>query len=368
MPRSKLELPDDLEYISVLNASGEYDEAIAPVLSKEFLHRLYRFMVLGRRFDERQLNLQRQGRLGTFPPIIGQEASQLGAVAALEAEDWMVPAFRETAAELYRGRSMESVLLAYNGFNEGGRIPEAINNLPVSIPVGSQALHAVGLAWGIQYRQKNQVAMTFFGDGATSEGDFHEAMNFAGVFQLPLVFICQNNHWAISIPLSKQTRSRTLAQKAIAYGFKGVQVDGNDILAVYLAASEAVDRARRGEGPTFIECVTYRMSLHTTADDPKRYRSDEEVEQWRAKDPLVRFQNWLIAKEYITKADIEIIEAEVADEIQQAVDRAESQMQQFTDPLLMFDHVYGESLPHLDNQRQRLADDLAAAKKEADHG
>jgi pyruvate dehydrogenase E1 component alpha subunit len=368
MPRKPLKLPDDLEYISVLDEHGHLDESIAPKLSEDFLRQLFRAMVLGRRFDERQLSLQRQGRLGTFPPILGQEASQIGAIAALEPDDWMVPAFRETAAELYRGRSMESVLLAYNGFNEGGLIPEELNNLPVSVPVGSQALHAVGLAWAMKYRGESNVAMTFMGDGATSQGDFHEALNFSGVFRIPVVFVCQNNQWAISIPLSRQTNSRTLAQKAVAYGIKGVQVDGNDIFAVYLAASEAVQRARQGQGPTLIECVTYRMSLHTTADDPKRYRSDEEVEQWKARDPLMRFRRWLIETHRLEDDDIRVMEAEIAEEIQRAVETAEDRMRQFVDPLAMFDHIYETRDPHLEAQRRQLTEELALEKKEVDHG
>ena len=253
-------------------------------------------MLLARRFDERLLSLQRQGRIGTFPPISGQEAAHLGAAAVLKPDDWMVPAFREMAADIWRGRPLDSIIVYNNGFSEGGRVPADRNDMPIAIPVGSQILHAVGIAWGMKYRNTGQVAMTFFGDGATSQGDFHEGLNFAGVFELPVVFVCQNNQWAISIPRTRQTRSATLAQKALAYGIAGVQVDGNDILAVYAAADEAVARARAGGGPTLIECVTYRMAVHTTADDPKRYRSEEEVESWRRRDPLARFQGYLAAR------------------------------------------------------------------------
>ena len=368
MPRETINLPDQIEHISVLDENGELDSAIAPDLPDDMLLKLFRAMLLGRRFDERQLNLQRQGRMGTFPPITGQEAAQLGAVAALKAEDWMVPSFRETAAELYRGRTMESVLIANNGYNEGGIIPDGVNNLPICIPVGSQILHAVGLAWALRYEQKKEVAMAFFGDGATSEGDFHEGLNFAGVFQLPVIFVCQNNQWAISVPRSRQTKSRTLAQKALAYGIQGVQVDGNDILAVYLAAAEAVARARRGEGPTLIECVTYRMSLHTTADDPKRYRTEEEVDQWKHRDPLVRFQKLLTARQIIDEDRLAAMETEIAAEIQQAVDQAEAQMKTMGDPLDMFDHTYAELPPHMAAQRKQLAEELENSGKETDNG
>lgn len=358
MPRTEIELPHRIEYLSILDEHSKLDKALEPRLDKELLLKLHRGMLLGRRFDERLLQLQRQGRMGTFAPIQGQEASQIGAVAALEDADWLVPSFREMAAELWRGKKMEQVILLYAGYNEGGEILPHLNNLPVAIPVGTQTLHAAGIAYAIKYRGKRQVAMSFFGDGATSEGDFHEALNFAGVYQVPAVFICQNNHWAISIPRKKQTRSRTLAQKALAYGIPGIQVDGNDLLAVYAAAREAVDRARAGDGPTLIECVTYRMSVHTTADDPKRYRQDLEVEEWVARDPLVRFQNYLKSKKILTDKKIEAIEQEIKQEIKEAVERTEKMMETIGDPLLMFDHVFAERPPYLEEQRTELEREL----------
>jgi pyruvate dehydrogenase E1 component alpha subunit len=323
-------------------------------------------MLLARRFDERLLSLQRQGRIGTFPPIAGQEAAHLGAAAALKPDDWMVPAFREMAADIWRGRPLDSIIVYNNGFSEGGRIPAERNDMPISIPVGSQILHAVGIAWGMKYRATGQVAMAFFGDGATSQGDFHEGLNYAGVFELPVVFVCQNNQWAISIPRARQTRSQTLAQKAHAYGIAGVQVDGNDLLAAYAAAEEAVARARSGGGPTLIECVTYRMAVHTTADDPKRYRTDAEVESWRRKDPLARFQLYLKAKGLLSDADVTAEEERVAAEIQAAVDRAEEQMKLLGDPLHMFEHAYAEMPPYLKEQRDEVARGLAGAKEAAD--
>jgi pyruvate dehydrogenase E1 component alpha subunit len=324
-------------------------------------------MLLARRFDERLLSLQRQGRIGTFPPISGQEAAHLGAVAALRASDWMVPAFREMAADIWRGRPLESIIVYNNGYNEGSRIPAERNDMPISIPVGSQILHAVGIAWAAKYRGKNDVAMSFFGDGATSQGDFHEALNLAGVFQLPVVFVCQNNQWAISIPRAKQTRSHTLAQKAIAYGIRGIQVDGNDILAVYVAAREAVDQARAGGGATLIECVTYRLAMHTTADDPKRYRTDAEVEHWRQKDPITRFQKYLMAKGLLTEDAITAEEAAVNADIQAAVERAEEQMKRMGDPLLMFEHACADMPSYLSEQREEFIRLQATLKKEEDH-
>jgi pyruvate dehydrogenase E1 component alpha subunit len=245
-------------------------------------------------------------------------------------------------------------------------LPQGSNDLPISIPVGSQIIHAVGLAWAARYRQTDNVAMAFFGDGATSEGDFHEGLNFASVFKAPAIFVCQNNHWAISIPRSKQTRAKTLAQKALAYGMPGVQVDGNDILAVYVAAQEAVERARSGDGPTLIECVTYRMAVHTTADDPKRYRSDEEVEQWKKRDPITRFQNYLMNKGVLTKDKTAALDAEVAEEIQSAIDLAEEQMKSLGNPLDMFDHAYAEMPAYLKDQKEAFAAELA--EREGENG
>lgn len=368
MPREKITIDEPIEYLSILDENGRVDGELEPPIKPETLFKLYRTMLLSRRFDERLLNLQRQGRIGTFPPIAGQEAAQLGAVAALGPEDRLVPSFRETAAELWRGRSLENVIIANNGLNEGGIMPRASKDFPIAIPVASQIPHAVGLAWGAKYRQTGEVVMVFFGDGATSEGDFHEGMNFAAVFQVPLVFVCQNNQWAISIPVSAQTRSKTLVQKAVAYGMPGMQVDGNDLLAVYVAAESAVAQARAGKGPTLIECVTYRVSVHTTADDPKRYRTDEEVQLWQQRDPLRRFERYLLDKGVLSEDKIGKLQSTVAEEIQNAVDRAEEQMQSMGDPLEMFDHQYAEMPPSLKRQKEMLASELSSAGREVDHG
>ncbi len=367
MPKTRIALPDTIDYLSILDEHGGVDTALEPAIDGPFLLRLHRTMLLARRFDERLLSLQRQGRIGTFPPISGQEAAHLGAVAMLRASDWVVPAFREMAADIWRGRSLESIIVYNNGFNEGSRIPADRNDLPISVPVGSQIPHAVGIAWAMRYRGKDDVAMTFFGDGATSQGDFHEGLNFAGVFQLPVVFVCQNNQWAISIPRSKQTRSKTLAQKAIAYGIPGIQVDGNDILAVYVAAREAVERARAGGGATLIECVTYRMAVHTTADDPKRYRTEAEVEEWRRKDPIPRFQGYLMAKGLLNEGAVKAEEEAIAAEIQAAVERAEEEMKALGDPALMFEHAYAEMPASLKEQRADFMRFMAEAQKEEKH-
>ena len=262
---------------------------------------------------------------------------------------------------------MESVILAFGGYNEGWPEEKPHNDLPVSVPVSSQVLHAVGIAWAIKYRQKDDVAMTFMGDGGTSEGDFHEGLNFAGVFQAPVIFVCQNNQWAISVPRSKQTRSKTLAQKAIAYGMPGIQVDGNDILAVYVAAKEAIDRARAGDGPTLIENETYRMMMHTTADDPKRYRQEKDVEAWKKRDPIIRFQKYLTDKGLLSDKKINDLEEEVKAEIQKAVENAEAMMKKSGDPMTMFEHAYAELSPYVELQRTELKEELAGIGKEGNH-
>ena len=225
--------------------------------------------------------------------------------------------------------------------------------MPITIPVATQLPHAVGLAYAAQYKDDDAVVMAYFGDGATSEGDFHEAANFAGVWHVPVVFVCQNNQWAISVPLKKQTHSRTIAQKALAYGFPGIQVDGNDLFAVYAATREAVARARAGEGPTLIECVTYRLGVHTTADDPTKYRSDDEVKAWEKKDPLTRLVPYLERKGLLTPG----LDAEVDAEIAAAVERFEAAPP--ADPLGVFDHVYAERPPHLERQRAEMIERLA---------
>jgi pyruvate dehydrogenase E1 component alpha subunit len=353
MPRTRVEPRFQIDYLSILDSDGTLDDALDPHISPDELTRMYRAMLLARRLDERRVKLQRQGRIGTFAPLKGQEAAQIGSVATLTIHDWMVPSFRETAAMLWRGWPIEKMLLFFAGYLEGGQPAPGQRDLPITIPVATQLPHAVGLAYAAQYKDDDAVVMAYFGDGATSEGDFHEAANFAGVWHVPVVFLCQNNQWAISVPLKKQTHSRTIAQKALAYGFAGVQVDGNDLLAVYAATREAVARARAGEGPTLIECVTYRLAMHTTADDPTKYRSEDEVKAWERKDPLTRLAPYL-ARRGVVIADLE---AEVDAEIAAGVERFEAMPP--PDPVTIFDHVYADRPPHLDQQRTELIDRLA---------
>ena len=315
---------------------------------------LYEAMVTARIFDHRATALQRQGRLATYAPYEGQEAAQIGAVAMLEPGDWLVASYRDGAAMQSRGYPWTQLLLTRTGDERGGQPPAGVNVLPPSITVGAHMVHAVGLAWAERLKGTNAVAMTLFGDGATSEGDFHEAMNFAGVYQTPTIFVCQNNGWAISMPRARQTASETIAQKADGYGMPGELVDGNDVLAMYDAAARAVDRARRGEGPTLIEAVTHRIRGHTTADDDGRYRSPEETARWAERDPLERVRLYLDAAGMWSQKWQEEIESAATAAIEAAVEEAES-LEPFTAEEI-FDAMYAEVPPPLAIQRRRAAE------------
>ncbi len=310
--------------LDILNEKGEADESLLPPLSDEQVKRLYELMVQARTFDHRALNLQREGRIGTYASILGQEASQIGTVFAAGKSDWVFPSFRENGVVFAKGQEMYRILLYWGGDERGLIAPDDAHIFNVSIPVGTHILHAVGAAMAMKYRGDNAAALAYFGDGATSEGDFHEGMNFAGVFKAPVVFICQNNQWAISVPREKQTAAKTLAQKAFAYGFDGIQVDGNDVFAVYKATKEALDKARGGGGPTLIECDTYRMSDHTTADDASRYRKKEQVEAWKARDPILRLRLFMEKKGLWNQEYEKSVQTAAANMVDEAEKKAEA--------------------------------------------
>ncbi len=317
---------------------------------------LYAAMVSARTYDHKGSTLQKQGRLATYASFEGQEASQVGAAAALRSDDWMVGTYRDAAAMWMQGYPWVNLFLGRTGDERGGSPPAGVNVLPPSITVGAHMIHAVGLGWAEHHRGNDRIAMTFFGDGATSEGDFHEAMNFAGVFKTPVVFVCQNNHYAISTPRHRQTASESIAQKADAYGMPGVQVDGNDVLAVYSVASEAVTRARHGAGPTLIEAVTFRIGPHTTADDPGRYRDPAEEQQWKERDPLDRVRRFLeAAGEWSPEWQRELEEA-AASQIEAAIGAAEALAP--LGPAEIFAGMFAGSAPHLDRQLGMLRDGL----------
>jgi 2-oxoisovalerate dehydrogenase E1 component alpha subunit len=307
--------------LQLLDPAGEL-RGEAPVDLDE-TRRLYAAMVEARAYDRKCTALQKQGRLATYAPFEGQEAAQVGAAAALRPDDWVVATYRDAALMWMQGYTWEALVLGRTGDERGGSPPEGVNVMPPSITVGAHMLHAVGLAWGERVLGSNRVALTSFGDGATSEGDFHEAMNFAAVFSTATVFLCQNNQYAISLARATQTRAETIADKAVAYGMPGEQVDGNDLFAVLTATRAAVASARNGAGPTLIEAVTYRMGPHTTSDDPGRYRPAEEVEQWRELDPLERVRLYLESQELWDEEWQRELDAAASERIERAVDTAE---------------------------------------------
>jgi pyruvate dehydrogenase E1 component alpha subunit len=355
VPRETIQIPCRVEWLSVLSADGALDKQLEPHLPDADLKRLYKTMLAARRFDERCLQLQRQGRIGTYGPCRGQEATPLGVAYALREEDWLVPSYRELSAYLWRGWPMERILYYWGGHELGCVVPEGTNDLPISVPIASQCQYAMGIAWGCKLRNDNSVCAGFVGDGGTSQGDFHEAMNFASVYNVPLIMVVQNNHWAISLPRHRQTASQTIAQKAIAYGLDGIQVDGNDILAVIAAAREAIEKARTGGGPTLIEAVTYRLAMHTTADDPRKYRSDEEVAEWQARDPLPRFRDYLRKKKLLDEKGESVLEEGIRGEIDEAVEKYEKHR---PDPYDLFKYMYAEMTPELGRQMAELKEHL----------
>ncbi len=330
-------------------------------LSPEALLALYRAMARIRVVDERMATLQRAGRVGFYGVCTGQEAACIGSAHALRPTDWIFPALRECAAMLLRGFPLVPYLAQVFGNSgdvaKGRQMPShqagrAVNQVSWSSCIGNQLPQAVGAAWAAKLKRDDTVVLAYLGDGATSTGDFHTAMNFAGVARAPVVFLCQNNQWSISVPFRAQTASVSVAAKAAAYGFPGVKVDGNDVEAVHAATAEAVARARSGGGPTLIEAETYRVGAHSSADDPSRYRDEAEVERWRAKDPLVRTRARLEALGVWDAAREGALRAELLDEVNAAIREAEALPP--PPPESLFDDVYACLPWHLTEQREEL--------------
>jgi len=311
---------------------------------------LYRAMVLARAFDAKAVALQRTGRLGTFPSALGQEAVGVGIAAAMRKDDVFLPSFREHGAQLWRGVSLVELFLFWGGDERGSDFAEARQDFPICVPVATHAPHAVGVALAFKLRHEQRVAVCAFGDGATSKGDVAEALNMAGVWSLPLVFVVNNNRWAISLPVAQQTAAETLAQKAIAAGIEGEQVDGNDVIAVREAVARAVVKARSGGGPHLIEALTYRLSDHTTADDARRYRSDTDVSPHWGEDPITRLRNHLVGRGIWAKADEEGLLAEVSGAVDKAVEAYLATPPQ--GPETIFDFTYKTLPKDLIEQRQ----------------
>jgi pyruvate dehydrogenase E1 component alpha subunit len=357
-----LDRPHD-DPLTLLSTDGELADGYEPSLGDDELVAMYADMRFYRRFDERCVSLQRQGRMGTYPPLSGQEGAQVGTTYAFRPEDWMLYQYREHGVTLSRG-AIEGYLKYWMGHEAGNAALADANVLPLNISIGSQVPHAAGLGMAIDYEDDDAVVCCQFGDGATSEGDVHEGMTFAGVFDAPTVFVCNNNQWAISVPREDQTASATISQKAQAYGFRGLQVDGMDPLAVYETTKAAAEQARdpdpglvdervgRASKPILIETLTYRYGAHTTADDPTAYRDDEEVEAWKAKDPIDRMEAFLRRTDRLDDDRIAAIEDRIEETVTEAIETAEATE---GDPLSMFDFVYEEHTPRLAEQREEMA-------------
>ena len=351
----------EVKYLQILDENGKADERLMPKISPDLIKKMYEFMVLTRVFDTKAIKLQRQGRIGTYAPVFGQEAQVASALAA-EKEDFIFPAFRENGVYLVRGMPPEMLYHYWAGDERGSAVPKETGMFSISITVGAHLPHAVGYAMANKILKKKGAVLTYFGDGATSEGDFHEAMNFAGVYKSPIVFICQNNQWAISLPVSQQTSAETIAQKAIAYGFEGIKVDGNDVFAVYKVVQEALKKAKEGKGPTLIECLTYRLADHTTSDDAKKYRKESEVEEWKKKDPILRLKKYMIKKKMFSDKYEKDFLVKVEKQTDLAVQKFESSPSY--KPEEIFNYMYKELTPDLKEQQSAMLEEIKTMPQE----
>ena len=349
----------------IMNEDGTVDAKLDPTLDKELLLKMYRNMALTRAFDERGMMLQRQGRIGFYVPSFGQEAVQTGTAAPLEKKDWVFPSYREPGIFLYRGAGIYEMLCNLWGnrgdLSKGRQMPvhysfPNIKMFSVSSPIATQMIQAVGAAMASKISKTKEVAISYCGDGGTSENDFHTALTFAGAYKAPAVFIVTNNQYAISVPLSKQTGAKRLSDKAIGYGMPGVAVDGNDVLAVYQVTKEAVDRARRGEGPSLIECVTFRMGPHSSSDDPSRYRDEKMYQAWLKRDPIKRLKTYLESRKLWDEKKEKSLQEELKKMLAEAVERAEAEPA--PDPMDLFEDVYAELTPQLKKQKAELLQEV----------
>ncbi|MEK7145628.1 MAG: pyruvate dehydrogenase (acetyl-transferring) E1 component subunit alpha [Patescibacteria group bacterium] len=345
--------PLEKKRLQILSEDGTLNEALRPTeLTDEKVIELYRLMSILRAMDQKGSSLQRQGRMGTFASSYGQEASTITSTFALEEKDWVVPAYRQQGALIVRDVPLKNFFLYYKGKESGSHYPEGSRILPVAIPVGSQPLHGAGLGMAAKLKNDPVCAITYFGDGASSEGETLEAMNFAGVFKANTIFFCENNQWAISIPRSKQTAAETIAQKSIAFGFDGIQIDGNDIFAVHAATRAAREKAINGGGPTLIESFTYRLSDHTSADSAKKYRDPAEVEQWMDKEPLKRTRLYLEGKGLWDQKREDELANEVYNLVERAVADMEAEVASTVDEI--FDYTFAELTEPLVDQKTYL--------------
>lgn len=349
----------DITFTQYLNEQGELVGKIPPFAENHsVLTELYKTMVLTRTFDKKAIALQRTGKMGTYAPINGQEAISTAIGHAMRPEDVFVPYYRDYAAQIQRGVKMSEILAFWGGDERGSQFANNDQDLPICVPIASQCLHAAGVAFAFKYRKQSRVAVVCIGEGGTSEGDFYEAMNVAGTWNLPIVFVVNNNQWAISVPRDKQTGTQTIAQKAIAAGFKGLQIDGNDVLATRQIIGDAIENARNGKGPTLIEAITYRLCDHTTADDATRYQPSAEVEHAKPKEPISRFKHFLVEQKLWSSDDEEKLVMECSEKVEQAVEEYLNATPQPVSSI--FDYHYAELPEYLVEQR-------AIAMEEASH-
>ncbi|WP_439644869.1 pyruvate dehydrogenase (acetyl-transferring) E1 component subunit alpha [Caldalkalibacillus mannanilyticus] len=343
----------EINTVKVLDPNGKIiSSELEPKLSDEQLRELMRRMVFTRVWDQRAISLNRQGRLGFYAPVAGQEASMIGTQFALDKEDFILPSYRDIPQIVWHGLPMHQAFLYSRGHQAGGKIPEGVNVLMPQIIIGAQIVQCTGVAYGFKLKGEKKVAVTYIGDGGTSQGDFYEGLNFAGAYQAPAIFVVQNNRYAISVPIEKQTKAITLAHKSVAAGIPGYQVDGMDILAVYKVMQEAVERGKNGQGPTLIETLTYRFGPHTMAgDDPTRYRSNEEASEWEKNDPLIRFRKYLEAKGLWSEEDENKVIEEAKQTVSDAIKKADETPKMTVDELI-------------DSMFETLPDDLREQKEE----
>ncbi|WP_336000406.1 pyruvate dehydrogenase (acetyl-transferring) E1 component subunit alpha [Halorientalis halophila] len=342
--------------VQILDKDGSVlPDATVPDLDDDTLVEMYAQMRLCRSFDERAVSLQRQGRSGTYSTMLGHEGTLVGSAFALAEDDWIVPYYRDQGATVTHGLPLENILMYYMGHEQGSVIPEDVNVMPICITIADHIPHATGIAWASKLKGEESATVCYFGDGATSEGDFHEGLNFAGVMDTPNLFICMNNQWAISTPFERQTAADTIAQKAQGYGFEGIRVDGMDPLAVYTVTQQAREKALDPDAdqarPTLIETLLYRIGAHNTSDDPSAYRGEEEVEEWREWDPLPRLETFLRERGLLDDEEIDAIEERNTEQVEAAVEAAENVT---ADPEEMFEHVYAEQTQNVREQQEYL--------------
>jgi pyruvate dehydrogenase E1 component alpha subunit len=342
--------------VEILDPDGQAKASEVPKLTDDEIREMYKLMLKTRAVDDKALKMQRQGRMGTWASTLGQEAIQAAVGFLLKKEDWLAPAFREHGMMMGHGIEASQLMAYWKGDERGSQFDEEIRCLPVSIPIASQFVHAAGIGLALKLKGEKAVAIGVGGDGSTSEGDFHEALNFAAVFNSHTVFLIQNNHWAISVPREIQTSSQTLAQKAHAYGIEGIQVDGNDLFAVYKVVKYAMDKARAGKGPTLIEADTYRLGDHTTADEASRYRDPKEVEERRKKEPVIRLKKYMEEKGLWDDTQ----EAKLKEELDQYVAAEVEKLENMpkAHPREMFQSMYKDLPPHLLEQIKEIEEEV----------